>query len=443
MVARNNRRVCMSATIATVFLLSFACLTPTNLVAQTPSTPAADAGAQKGTAKRTILVRAVDSDGRPLPATKIHAGIWTNEPFKHNQDYVCDPKGETVVELPRKFYILRLWADRNGYVPLFAHWEQEEIESDKDSIPKEFTFHLPKGTTIGGVVKDEDGHPIAGAKVGVMYHGGVDQGDRVLVSNCLAEGKDDRVTDAQGRWTLDNVPKGEKVELLLSVIHPDYISDLTWGGLQRMQNVTLQSLRQQKAAIILTRGISITGTVTDPKGKPVPGAIVVWGDDPYSQTGSHQEHRQQVRTDAKGAYRLPPLPPIELTITVIAEGWSPDLKKIELSPDDHKADFQLKPGKTLRLRFIDETGKPIPDAYVQVTCWRDCKSLYNIKHPIVLDTKIPDSADKNGIYQWTWAPEDEVEYSFGAQGYGDMETQSVTADGAEHRITLSRTAKGD
>ena len=39
-------------------------------------------------------------------------------------------------------------------------------------FPSEFTFHLPKGTTIGGVVKNEDGQPIAGAKVGVMCHGG-------------------------------------------------------------------------------------------------------------------------------------------------------------------------------------------------------------------------------------------------------------------------------
>ena len=61
-----------------------------------------------------------------------------------------------------------------------------------------------------------------------------------------------------------------------------------------------------------------------------------------------------------------------------------------------------------------------------------------MKHPIVLETKIPDSADKNGIYQWTWAPQDEVEYYFGKPGYQYIENQPVTADGKEHKIKLSR-----
>ena len=205
-----------------------------------------------------------------------------------------------------------------------------------------------------------------------------------------------------------------------------------------MQKVTLQSLRQQKAAIVMYRGISMTGSVTDPKGKPVAGAVVVWGTDPYSQTGTHQEHRQEVRTDAQGSYQLPPLPPLTMTVTVIAEGWSPDLKKVAITPKNHKADFQLKPGKKLRIRFVDDAGKPIPGVYVQITGWRDCKSLYNMKHPMVLETKIPDLADKNGIYQWTWAPDDEVEYYFGKPGYHDIENQPVTADGMEHEIKLSR-----
>ena len=138
----------MSAIVASCVLFSLAFLRPADLVAQTPKTP-----------QRTIQVRVVDPDGKPVPATKIHAGIWTNEPsFKHNRDYVCDSDGQAMVELPRTLYILRLWADKDGYVPLFAHWEQEELNSDKNAIPKQFTFHLPKGTTIGGVVKDEDGN---------------------------------------------------------------------------------------------------------------------------------------------------------------------------------------------------------------------------------------------------------------------------------------------
>ncbi len=440
MISCQSRGMCVSAIVVSCAMLYLVFLRPIDVAAQTSKSKAAANATPPKTAQRTIRVCAVGPDGKPLPGTKIHASIWTEEPFKPNRDYVCDSKGQTVVELPRTLAILRLWAYTPGYVPLFAHWEQEELRADKDAIPKQFTFSLTKGTTIGGVVQDKDGRPIAGARVGVMCRGGRNENQRVVRAGGLADGDDARITDAQGRWTLDNVPAGDDVGVLLSVVHPDYISDMKWGGLQKLQEVTLQALRQQKAVLTMYRGIAVTGSVTDAAGKPLARAVVVWGDDPYSQTGSHQEHRQEVRTDARGVYRLPPLPPLTLTLTVIAEGWAPDLRKIDLTANDHKVDFRLKPGKKLRIRFVDDAGKPIPGVFVQIRRWRDCKSLYNIKHPIVLETKIPDSADQNGVYQWTWAPADEVEYYFGKQGYHDRDNQPITADGREHKIVLYRAA---
>ncbi len=36
--------------------------------------------------------------------------------------------------------------------------------------------------------------------------------------------------------------------------------------------------------------------------------------------------------------------------------------------------------------------------------WRGGESLYNHRHPNVLDTHIPGQADENGLYRWSWAP---------------------------------------
>ncbi len=33
-------------------------------------------------------------------------------------------------------------------------------------------------------------------------------------------------------------------------------------------------------------GLAVTGTVTDPEGKPIAGAVVVRGDDPYFESGA-------------------------------------------------------------------------------------------------------------------------------------------------------------
>src|SRR5262249_49172100 len=109
-------------------------------------------------------VKVVDADGNPVKA-KILASIWTDEKeFKHTRDYVCNPDGETDIELPKTLEILRVWARQDGLVPMFANWWPQH---DGDEIPEEFIFRLPQGTTIGGVVQDEHDAPIAGVKVEV------------------------------------------------------------------------------------------------------------------------------------------------------------------------------------------------------------------------------------------------------------------------------------
>ena len=156
--------------------------------------------------------------------------------------------------------------------------------------------------------------------------------------------------------------------------------------------------------------------------------------------------RHEVYTDASGIYRLPPMPSDgtdghDLRITVMAEGWSPDMKQISYSPKTTASISRPKPGKQLRLRFVDESGKPILGVYVSINDWRNGKSLYNSKHPMLLDAKIAEKADETGVYEWTWAPEDKVAYSYGKQGLkgGNI---TIAADGLEHVIRLTKVVVG-
>ena len=55
----------------------------------------------------------------------------------------------------------------------------------------------------------------------------------------------------------------------------------------------------------------------------------------------------------------------------------------------------------------------------------------------VVKFKIPDTSDKQGIFNWDWAPDDAVIYSFGIEGFANME-QALTADGREHVVTFNR-----
>jgi thiol-disulfide isomerase/thioredoxin len=182
-------------------------------------------------------------------------------------------------------------------------------------------------------------------------------------------------------------------------------------------------------------GLSATGTVIDPDGKPVVGAVVVRGERPYWDVGS-----QEVLTDDHGVYRLPPLPRGPLTITVVAQGWMPSQKKVELQPNPKPVDFQLGPGKEMRIRVVDRLGAPIPGVTVQIDQWRGNESLYNHRHPNVLNTQIPVQSDESGIYRWTWAPDDVVAYQFGKEGYAARKAE-LTADGKEQTITLQSTLR--
>src|SRR5437016_14636731 len=73
-------------------------------------------------ALRTMRIQVLDPDDKALPGVLIHSGVWTKEPFKVNRDYTTDAEGKTIVELPNKIDILRLWATKDGYVGLFAQW---------------------------------------------------------------------------------------------------------------------------------------------------------------------------------------------------------------------------------------------------------------------------------------------------------------------------------
>ena len=210
--------------------------------------------------KGTIRVRVVDADGKPLGGTKIHASVWTkDEKFKPNRDYESDANGQVDVKLPDTLYILRLWAKKHGYVYQFIHWEQTQ-PAERKRVPDEYTIHMPTGIVIGGFVTDEESKPIAGVKVQV-YRGQFD----------MLNDDDDTKTDSQGHWMIDTAPPGDDLEVRVIATHPDYVSLRSYADSSFEKPLPIKELRAQTATTVMNRGVRITGTVTDPAGKPVAG----------------------------------------------------------------------------------------------------------------------------------------------------------------------------
>jgi RNA polymerase sigma factor (sigma-70 family) len=405
--------------------------------ANEPKTAAAPAAPVKPAAAGMLRVVVQGPQGEPLSGANVTASIWTHEKgFKATRDYKTDGAGAAQVELPKTFTIIRLWASKGPFVTMVAGWEENELASIKE-FPAEYTFRLELGVAAGGRIVDEQGKPIAGAKVQVMMASDLkpDNGDgRMGYTMWLASGSDAATTDAEGRWRILDVPDHAQTELYLLVSHPDYVSDEEWREAQKAAGITTAMLRQGTATLTLKRGVIVRGRVMDSAGKPIQDAIIVRGDDPYgARTPS------QFPTDADGQFRLPALPPRETTLTAIAPGWAPQLRRVPLREGLAPQDFRMEPGKPIQLRIVDGAGKAVPNAHVSIAEWKGGKSLSpnNPNHP-KRDNKISRAAKADGVWEWTWAPDDPVKLTIGKQGFASCELE--IAGGAPARAVVLKAA---
>jgi RNA polymerase sigma factor (sigma-70 family) len=410
-----------------------------------PAKPATSAAKAEPPAEQTrsLSVVVLDPQGKPLAGAKVHVSVWSNEKdYKARNDAETDAAGVARVELPKSYHLVRVWAGKKPFVGMWAGWEQAELAAGK-GLPAEYTFRLETATTAGGRVLDENGKPIVGAKVQVSVGNDpkpAHSDGRARYNSWLATGGDAVTTDAEGRWKVTNVPDHPGVELSLMVSHPDYVNGDWFSRPGELPGVTARTLRDGTAAVTLKAGVIVRGRVTGPDGKPIKDAIVIHGDDPY-------EGRSQKKfaTDADGRFRLPALAEGPRSITVLAPGFAPQLRKVDLKPGLPDQDFRMAAGKPVRLRIVDGQGMPVSPASVWLHEWKGSKSVYtdhNPNHPKVPDTGIPRRADAGGVWEWLAAPDEPVKVHVHAPGFKslDLEVTGGSTDRtvtlkAEHRIT--------
>ena len=389
-------------------------------------------------AAQTMSVRVFDLEGKPLSGANVHASIWTDEKdFKSNRDYQTDHAGYVQVDLPKTLYILRLWVNKKPFVSMYAGWEKNELSTRKQP-PGEYTFRLEKGAGAGGRILNSEGKPIAGAKVRVS----IDSSPRPTFGDgrmCFDSGWDTATTDAEGKWHIDCVPDHPGLKLRLHVSHPDYVP-FENARLQEANGITTPALRQQTATLKLQPGIIVHGRVVDPAGRPIKDAIVVHGDRPYFSTLP-----SKFPTDADGKYRLPALPPGLTRLTIMAPGWAPQMRTVNLLPGLQAQDFHMQPGKPASLQFVDGSGTPVPDVYVSIHAWNGSEAIqssHNSNHPKLPPTKIPRKANSDGKWEWSFAPDGPVQVLIYSAGYARIELEIVAGEAtrkvvlrSEHHIT--------
>jgi hypothetical protein len=126
-----------------------------------------------------------------------------------------DKEGRCKIELGEKTpdYI-RVEVRKEGFVPMLIYWRKGP---GRPGIPGQYTLALERGTSIGGIIHNEQGAPIEGVGVHLLIPSTGDI-ERVAVYDHVEK------TNAKGRWRCDIIPS-KLDDIWIRLSHPDYISD--------------------------------------------------------------------------------------------------------------------------------------------------------------------------------------------------------------------------
>ena len=159
----------------------------------------------------------MDAEGKPIAHPRIGVELGADDkPLWHHGDRSRSVHGDlsdaqAQVLLPPGS---RRWVR--------THASVLAVREAGDPLPAEFTFEMTKAVTVGGVVVDESGKPIAGANRFILWRrprlrSGASGGS-------LPSIEEEFTTDERGRWKCDLAPANIS-DASINVRHPDYAID--------------------------------------------------------------------------------------------------------------------------------------------------------------------------------------------------------------------------
>lgn len=369
--------------------------------AQPATQPAQPAETATEMNRMAITVTMAES-GEPVPAAELQFNGRLGRRGGANRTLRTNDQGKAELVWPSGTVVpsLRLTARKAGYVPVNYYWrgDQGRIE-----LPKELDVKLQPGFKIGGVVQDEKGLPIAGARVNLYMPSAF---PRSGYSFSLAT----LTTDRTGQWTFDNVPK-DLSNVNASVSHTEYLnpdnSNRLTAGMDNRH--------------VLKQGPSLRGSVVDQDGKPVTFARVSIGDSRYTS------NRAQTTTDAEGLFTLKNATVGPSYITVQPDTHAPHIQQVIVAAENNEpVKLTVGPPNTVRGRVVDAEGKPVSGVSVYPEHWRDMQ---------VLDFQMTTAQD--GKFEWRAAPPDVVKYSIYKGGLMSLRDHVLPANGEEQVVTMN------
>jgi RNA polymerase sigma factor (sigma-70 family) len=284
---------------------------------------------------------------------------------------------------------------------------------------------IDSGRAFSGIVVDEDGQPAANVEIRIK--------DEVDISSAASsmktafmENEAIVISDLNGQWQLPFVPKWWSETSVF--LRKD-------GYALTVATFPTRDESPREAKLIIKRGKTIEGQVTDSEGKPIANAQVE-----RLQYKGFSIPEYNAKSDQAGFFALkgmeiidfPPIP----VIRVSARGYAVREKQVELRQNTNIVNFVLPTSGHLRGRVIDDAGMPVPKVFVHV---------HTEEEFAFSEFRFGAETDELGRFEWAQAP-DEIEYDFLSnsrlsQYYRpDKEENGMVvrlrADGTEHVIRM-------
>ncbi|MBN2313999.1 MAG: carboxypeptidase regulatory-like domain-containing protein [Sedimentisphaerales bacterium] len=351
---------------------------------------------------RAFELRVIDkATQEPIPETELRIRI-----VRDRREDKTDQEGRCKIELGEETpEYIRIEVRKESFVPMLLYWRKGP---GRPEIPGEYTLTLERGTSIGGIVHNEQGAPIEGVGVHLLIPS-TGEIERVAIYDHVEK------TNAEGRWRCDIIPS-KLDDIWIRLSHPDYISDEMFG---KTPKPPIEKLRDMTGVMVMNQGWPLTGRVFDANDKPIVGASVAQGSD------RHGSSYPSTRTDSEGQFEFANVRPGEMVLTVQAKGYAPELKDLTLAKGMEPLEFHLEPGRTIRGRIVDKNGHPLAGAFVAADTWRGHRSL-----EWRVDT------DAEGRFEWNEAPTDEVLIDMGKQGYMSVRNYGMVPSEQDIEITM-------
>jgi RNA polymerase sigma factor (sigma-70 family) len=398
---------------------------PAAPAAQSPLAASGSDATLAGVSTNRLVLTIVAADaGKPVPDVQLDYWLWEGEKVAHKKPLQANRFGVCVVPVPDGTTELLLVSRSEGFADTRLEWRTDRGEK----IPAEYTLPVARSAPISGKVVDQDGQPVANAKVGFNNQTDPASETRPQCDDFGWPFWITATTDTEGRWRIDRIANKAIRTIYGGASHPEYVgSQFIFVG--RTPDMEKQLLAGTHI-FELGRAVTVRGSVVDSDGQAVPDANVLVGH--QGESG-----RRETKTRPDGSFSVSGCKPGKNVLTAEAHGYAATTLTVDLKAESEPFQLKLQHGKVLKLRIVGSNGNPIAKAGVWLdTFERGPINLPDTK-PAPVQIEFNRQTDNDGRLEWDSAPDQDLSFGISASGYMRSDDVKVRPDGGEHLVTLT------